>query len=432
MERGSMTRRVRENVVQTGGTIPENIWYVEKKIESHRQANYSISRRATYAPLEKHTTQQLFHFSTSTTPSKQSSETPLILPAKQAYTMGSCLSTISTSPRASPPSISASRRASLSSILTSPCASPVRTVNDKDSPLYVLPMEILQYISATFLPPDAAASLALCSHLMLRILGTQAFHSLRLECHSIERTRFLKNLENDLPDWLFCHCCSRFHPVDQNEDPSQRWHFFDETKCARVNGIVSIDYDFNIRFEHVQLIMRNFRLGRPYKIHLDRLSKKYARHLRDASLETVVTADIVEGELLIHIEQMLRPLRDWDISLIRVNLPRFCPHLIELYRDSIFAQTLRCRLSHANGFPCLECKKRKHCRECSTSYQVDIRTLENLVTEVHVDIWKCLGSCESSFDPKWRRQADRYLPTERLRNRNDQKLTRKILPMLEA
>ena len=76
----------------------------------------------------------------------------------------------------------------------------VKTVNNKDSSLHVLPLEILQYISATFLPSDAAASLALCSRSMLKILGGQALRSLRLESHTIEKTRFLKNLEKDLPD----------------------------------------------------------------------------------------------------------------------------------------------------------------------------------------------------------------------------------------
>ena len=293
--------------------------------------------------------------------------------------------------------------------------SQVKTVNDKESSLYMLPVEILQYISASFLSADAAASLALCSHSMLNILGSQAFRSLRLERHTIEKIRFLKNLERDLPDWLFCHHCSMFHPVNQKEDPSQRFYYSDETECTRVMGIVSIDLFFNIRYEHAQLIMRNYRLGRPYEIYLKRLSNRYARRRPDYSLESVYTADIVEGELLIHIKHTLRLLKDWDISTIRLNLPAFCSHLIDRWLDSVFAQTLRCRLSHANRLPCIECEKRKVCPKCSTSYQVDIRTLEDLVTEVQVDVWRCLGSCESPFNSEWRKQAERYRPNTRQR-----------------
>lgn len=156
--------------------------------------------------------------------------------------------------------------------------------------------------------------------------------------------------------------------------------------------------------------MRNYRHGRPNQINLERLSNRSTRHLPEASLESVVSPNIVAGELLLQIKYTLRLLKHWDISLIRMYIPGLCPHLINRFRDSIFAQALRCRLSHANTLPCIVCTKQKHCLECSTSFQVDIRTLENLVTEVQVDVWRCLGSCESPFDSKWRRQAARYLP----------------------
>lgn len=300
--------------------------------------------------------------------------------------MGSCLSRISTTRRAVQP----------------------ETITIKDSSLHVLPVEILQYISTAFLPSDAAASLALCSRSMLRILGSQVLHSLRLKCHAVEQVRFLENLEKDLPDWLLCHYCSAFHPVDQNGDPSQCWRGSEEKVCVRVNGLVSIGCDFRLRYEHAQLIMRNYRLGRPYEINLERFSKRSAMNLPEKSLESVITAKIVAGELLLQIKHTLRLLKIWDISLIRTTIPELCPH-IDRYRDSIFAQALRCRLSHANRLPCIECKKQKHCLKCSTSFQVHIRTLENLVTEVQVDVWRCLGSCESPFDSGWRSQANRYL-----------------------
>lgn len=250
----------------------------------------------------------------------------------------------------------------------------------------------------------------------------------------IEKTRFLKNLEKDLPDWLLCHHCSKFHPVDQNGDPSQLWRHFNETECVRVNGVVSITYDFHIRYEHAQLLMRNYRLGRPYRINQERLSKRFTRHLPEASLESAVTASIVAGDLLLQIKYTLRLLKNWNISLIRRNFPALCPHLVDYFRDSIFAQALRCRLSHVNKLPCIECKKQKHCLECSTSFQVEIRTLQNLVTEVRVDVWRCLGSCESPFDSKWRRQADRYLPNLNTRQgkRDDKESMERVFTIVGA
>lgn len=296
----------------------------------------------------------------------------------------------------------------LSRILTTSRAIPIKTIDNEDSSLYVLPLprEILQYISATFLSSDAAASLALCSRSMLNILGDQALRSLRLESHTIERTRFLEILEKDLPDWLFCHDCSLFHPVDQDGDPSQLWRNADEAECVQVNGVVSIRFDFHIRFEHAQLLMRNYRLGRPYEINLKKLSSNFVLRLPEEILESVVTANIAAGELVLQIKYSLRLIKHWDISLIRTTIRGICPHLVDCYIDSIFAQALRCRLSHGNGLPCIECKKQKHCLECSTSFHVDTRTLDDLVTEVQVDVWRCLGSCKSPFDSKWRTQAN--------------------------
>ena len=156
--------------------------------------------------------------------------------------------------------------------------------------------------------------------------------------------------------------------------------------------------------------MRDFPLGRPCKIHLMRLSGRFARQSPETGLESVITPSIVAGELLVQIKYTLRLLKDWDISSIRENLPKLCPHLADSLSDSIFAQALRCRLSHISTLPCIECKKKKHCPKCFTSFQVDIRTLENLVTKVQVDLWRCLGSCESPFDSKWSRQAVQYVP----------------------
>ena len=301
-----------------------------------------------------------------------------------------------------------------------------RTVNDKEPLIHMLPVEILQYISDTFLPLDAAASFTLCSRSMLRILGNEAFRSLSLECHTIEKTRFLKNWEKDLPDWLFCHHCSKLHPVNQIRDPGQYPHTSGEPECAQVNGFVSIEYDINIRYDYAQFIMRDYRLGRPYMLYLERLSKRSAKHLPDTSLESVHTVDIVGGELLIHTKHTLRLFRDWDVSSIRMKFPAFCSHLMDRWNDSVFAQTLRCRLSHANRLPCIECAKLKHCRSCPTSFKLDVRTLETLVTEVRVDVWRCLGPCESPFSSKWHAQAQRHQPRIMQRKRNNQNTDREI------
>lgn len=101
----------------------------------------------------------------------------------------------------------------------------VKTIVDEDSSLHVLPLppEILQYISATFLPSHAVACPALCRRPMLKVLEGQALRSLRLERHAIEKTRFLNGLERDLPDRMLCPHCSKLHLDKLNRDLSQSW-----------------------------------------------------------------------------------------------------------------------------------------------------------------------------------------------------------------
>lgn len=175
--------------------------------------------------------------------------------------------------------------------------------------------------------------------------------------------------------------------------------------------MISVGYDYRLRYEHAQLIMRDYRLGRPYEINLERLSKRSAKYPPESRLESVVTAKIVDGELLLQIKHTLRLLKKWDISLIRTIIPEICPHIFDRYPGSIYAQAFRCCLSHANTLPCIERKKQKHCLECATSYSVNVQTLDDVVTEVQVDVWRCLGSCESPFDSKWRMQANRRMYT---------------------
>ncbi len=117
----------------------------------------------------------------------------------------------------------------------------------------------------------------------------------------------MENFEKDLPDWLLCRYCSKFHPVDQNGYPRQRWHSFSEKKWVRVNGVVSIRYEYHVRYEYAQLLMRNYRLGGPYEMYLKKLSNEFTRRLPEINLKGVVTASIVAGRILLKIKEMGHP-----------------------------------------------------------------------------------------------------------------------------
>lgn len=66
-----------------------------------------------------------------------------------------------------------------------------------------LPPELIIY-TTRFLPPDAAASFALCCYSIYTILGTQYWESLQTRDQQQQRLAFLTLLERDLPQYILC------------------------------------------------------------------------------------------------------------------------------------------------------------------------------------------------------------------------------------
>ena len=280
------------------------------------------------------------------------------------------------------------RSCNMGSCLSRPFALLFKRTHNQKAPIFALPVEIIQHISAAFLPVDDAASLALSSRSMLMILGTQTLRSLLSDRNATERTRFLENLERNLPDWLLCPHCSKFHRVDPNAHPLQLWRYWNEKKCVRVNGVVTIGCRYHIRYEYVQLLMRDYRLGRPIEAYLTGLSDRHTEHLPEQSLRRIVTVRIVGGELVLKVKYTLKLPKNWDTTLYQTPISPLCPHITTRFENSIFTKALDCRVMHAYRKQplCIECKGLKHCPKCRTSFQVTVKSLENPGTKIQVDV----------------------------------------------
>lgn len=153
-------------------------------------------------------------------------------------------------------------------------AKPVPSGQPRQS-LSSMPTEILLQIT-DFLPPSSAACLVLCSRHILTALGNQSLSSLRADDQIIERRRFLIALQNDLPDWLLCYPCSLFHPMKAHERPDQIWRHHKEALFVQENGAVYLTTDYGIRYQHVQLFMKEYRIERSYTKILDTLSFSFS------------------------------------------------------------------------------------------------------------------------------------------------------------
>ena len=271
--------------------------------------------------------------------------------------------------------------------------------------LSMLPSEILQYIS-DFLPVSSAVSFTLCSRRLLWLLGDRALRCLRSADQAPERKLFLTQLEKDLSDWLLCHHCTLFHPIAQDDGLGSIRCYFDEPECVQASGVVYITTGYRLRYQHAQLLMNHYRFGRAHQMNLERLCYKLTVTCGDATIKTEIWGRIVLGELLVRVNSKLQLPSPSDIDLVRHRIPEICPHLSALDERIFEPQTILCRPCHAGRLPCVECSKRKSCRKCSTWFQVDGTELGNRGTEIQINIWKYLGSCETPFDAKWRSQTD--------------------------
>ena len=275
---------------------------------------------------------------------------------------------------------------------------------EQGAQLFTLPPEILQHIS-NFLPLNSVVSLLLCTRKYLWLLGDQALHSLRSAHQIPERKLFLTLLEKDLPDWLLCHHCTLFHPVPQDDGHGKVRYYYKEPDYVRASGLVYITIEFNIRYEHAQLLMNHYRFGRAYQINLKRMSDNLTMTRGDTNIKNEIWSRIVVGELLVRVKSKMRLSSSSDLDSVRFRIPEICPHLRGLYQKRYRQPTMLCPPCRAGMLPCVECSKRKSCQKCSTWFQVTGRELEKSRTEIQIDVWRYLGTCETPFDAKWRSQV---------------------------
>lgn len=274
----------------------------------------------------------------------------------------------------------------------------------------MLPPEILLLIS-DFLPVSSTVSFALCSRRVLWLLGDKAFRCLRSTDQTQERKLFLTLLEKDLPDWLLCHYCIRFHPVRPDDGPEKRWRYLNEPECIRANGVVHILIGFDIQYHHVQLPMNNYRFGRAHQINLERLCYKASNTIGNANIETKIWGCIVLGELCMQANAKLRLSSPADINPIKCYIPKICPHSRGFEQRKFEFQNTFCQPCYAGRVPCVDCSKLRSCQKCSTWFLVSGKEFGNQGIELQIDIWRHFGSCETPSDSKWSSQIDRlYLP----------------------
>ena len=326
----------------------------------------------------------------------------------------------------------------------------------------LLPPELTQLI-VTSLSPSSAASLALTSHTLLHILGTQ--HFLCLEPDSWEfgpgrsetmedRAIFLTGLIRDLPagSGFNCYHCHKVHLLPlkkrrvvcmETKVVEELWTSKHERIFDRVNKSVcqwnGISYNYSTAetrtvyhdkffFEHVQMAMQLHQRGSAHTLkgYLALLSLK-SEQVIDTSLSRgskgfrfyFFEPRIADNEMMIRAQTWLvMPYNDRINIHKQFKLPKFrcnatvCAHLgVEGSEENRLTQALHCRLDHARyqtSSPCCpECSGMLQCPMCPTEVQVGTETFyvdkskTRRVIILVITKWQLVGDGTSPYEERW-------------------------------
>ena len=324
----------------------------------------------------------------------------------------------------------------------------------------LLPPELTQLI-VTSLPPSSAASLALTSHALLHILGTQHFVCLEPDSWESEPRRsepmedraiFLRGLVRDLPvgSSFYCYRCHKVHLLPlkkrrvvcmETKVVEELWTSKHERLFERVNKSrcrwngISYNYSTadtrtvyhnNFFFEHVQMAMQLHQRGSAHTLKgylallsltneqvIDISSSKGSKGFRFYFFEP----RIVDNQMIVRAQTWLvMPYNSRLDDHKKVRLPEFacdatvCAHLSAEGLDRL-SRAIHCRLRHARGqtLPpyCLDCARVLRCPMCPTEVQVRTETFyvdkskTRRVIILVVTKWQLVGDGTSPYEGRW-------------------------------
>jgi len=276
--------------------------------------------------------------------------------------------------------------------------------------LEVFPVEIIQQI-AGFLPLSTAVALALCSHNLYSIIGSQYFKDLST---TPELGSLLQLLDRDLPDHIFCVRCLKLHqPRRPDLKERSRDAQFSQRKCFQQDvQLGTSDYYHNgFRFEQVQMAMKLHRLGQDVSGYLGALSFAENDTLGPRTLK-VFEARVISDEVIVRVQHWLfvaygQPVILPTKGLRRLPFGQVCGHLspriIQRFSHDL-VRVLQCQIQHidAQEPQCSECTGLRQCRFCPTEVRSDLKVFEGQGTALVITKWALCGAGLTPDDPKWR------------------------------
>ena len=280
--------------------------------------------------------------------------------------------------------------------------------------LLALPDELLLSIT-DFLDDSDLACLSLCNRALHRMFARNPRRSLFLHIAvpTEQRKSLLLRLARDQPKLFFCHDCSRLHHVTDVGPPCDEYLMFKHMRplhcisrsamtpfCFKCHSLPGL---YSLKFQHVQLVMEQHRLGAGHGMALSLLSLLEVQLNVDYTTLFSVEPKILDDKLYVRIQQWIifsggrRPLSNntWCINI--------CSCLRSHLGPVFLADLLECTIDHSvEEATCPTCHAYLRCSRCSMDIRTEMKSLGPNSHGLLVTKWLCLGRGEDPNDPEWR------------------------------
>ena len=277
----------------------------------------------------------------------------------------------------------------------------------RTSNLAKLPPELIINI-AEFLPPIAAICFSLCCGPIYSLLGIRKLYRDKENFDTIE---LLEVLERDLPDYIVCYYCKRFHAIKYAKkhihsyknlyglvSPSPCW-------MANVYDVERIDPYFC--FTVFQMAMKRYRQGADFSPILKLMVFEggvYEAPRWDVIHRVTVLYRIVDGSLLVRKQVVFQVDHASDMPFS--SLPCFytCEHL-RGYRYGVAGTVGFTYRTFENWGDLMQCKF------CATEFQIDSSEQGDAIVFTR---WQNLGEGKPRLNLQWQCRAEgKYCDWER-------------------
>ena len=305
-----------------------------------------------------------------------------------------------------------------------------------------LPPQLWKRIADLASVSDAAA-LALSSKTLLDRLGEGYWKALELPEHRRDKINFLVRLNKDLPGYLLCFPCAKFHLRAQYGEERYKVNYVMNPlfNCPMAQHArlprMRLTHARELPFAFVQLVTRAKRFGSSYGITADSLGRRWK--CSDSQWTHNTRFIIYKGHLLMRVVSTspaptdITPTGERMLLFERGDfLPYFscCAH----WKDGELSKICKCALRHIPKAPesfrtqlktghsfsvasryrdftartCEDCRDIRRCPECPTEYLVELKMIEErnqgqigFKHAIVVTRWSDLGDGTSPHSIEW-------------------------------